>query len=724
MTWRTARELAGLPGMPSSERRTRERLARLGLPSRQRAGREGGGGMEYDCSALPAETRKAILVNQIAAVPVLPTAALATPIAKPIQSAALPAVATAARRPPSDQERACADARLILIQHAIDLAGLQGRDKACQMLALQLLTGQASAELQMAARLANRRARTAAVSARTLYRWLSQYQTDGWSGLLPAEQTREVVAALDEDVAEVLARYHSRNALYRNLSVAAKEVTKDLGRTYDSWEQLYGRARRALAKVDKVKLIKARHSGSERAAKLPYKKRDTSMLRPLDVCLVDGHTFKAKVRHPDHGAPFAPEVTLVIDAATRRVCGWSASLSENTIAVGDAMRHAVGNAGVWAIVYSDNGAGERAKVFDCPVDGIMKRLGSDHRTGIAGHPQGHGLIERSWRTHMINVARRFGSYQGSDVDQGTLRKVRADIDKERRALKRAESSGGVVALTPKVPSWQQFLDAVEAGVAEYNACHRHRSLPRRADNKRMTPDEAWEAMFEPELQVKLDVQQLRMTFMPSVLRTATRGLVTLFNQDYTADELMGMAVDGKQVSVRYDIHDPSFVLIYTTAGEFVCQAKWDGRKGDYFPKAVIDHAREQRARRAVRRLEDKVELALREISGPPLAETLLLPEPSAPEVLVPIVVGTSFAEPLPTSHDEVEEVRATLRRPFFESESDRYEWLMGHRGEWSGEDTQWVRGYVAGAEYAGLREYFQSRGLAWDDDEAIFKSAR
>lgn len=37
MTWLTARELAGLPGMPGSERRTRDKLAQLQVPMRSRA---------------------------------------------------------------------------------------------------------------------------------------------------------------------------------------------------------------------------------------------------------------------------------------------------------------------------------------------------------------------------------------------------------------------------------------------------------------------------------------------------------------------------------------------------------------------------------------------------------------------------------------------------------------------------------------------------------------
>ena len=57
MTWLTAQEIAGLPGMPTSERRTRDKLAALAVESRPRAGRMGGGGLEYNPAGLPEETR-------------------------------------------------------------------------------------------------------------------------------------------------------------------------------------------------------------------------------------------------------------------------------------------------------------------------------------------------------------------------------------------------------------------------------------------------------------------------------------------------------------------------------------------------------------------------------------------------------------------------------------------------------------------------------------------
>lgn len=729
-TWLTARELAGLPGMPGSERRTRDKLLALQVPSRPRTGRQGGGGNEFDCSALPAETRQALMLDQVAKAGAVVAAQQEAPL--PLAPAAAPAGAlapTAAqpeRRPPSQADKAVADARMVLVDQVLRLSAVSGSKKAARLLALQLETGECSQDLLAAARTANQRARTAAVAPRSLERWLSIYRKDGWWGLLPASSDPGTME-LEQDVAAVLGLYHSRDPQWRNLSAAAKEVNRRLDRPHDEWNRLYQRAKRVLPKLDKVSLYKARHSGAERAAKLPFKRRDTTVLKPLDVALMDGHTFKAKVRHPDHGAPFAPEVTVVIDAATRLICGWSVALSENVIAVGDSMRHSVGNNGIHAIYYSDNGAGETAKQLDCPVTGIVARLGSEHRTGIPGHPQGHGLIERSWRTHMINCARQFGSYQGKDVDSNTLRRASAELAKEQRALKRAEATGEVVQLSTKAPTWKQFIDAVERAVLEYNTLHRHRSLPKHTSGplagKHMTPQEAWDAMLDPQLQHIPGQMELRMLFMPAMLRTAKRGEVTFLNQVYFSHELM--AVDGEQVRVHYDIHDPSFVLVFTTEGEYVCQAKWNANRIDYFPKPVIEMAREKRVRTAVKRLDGKIDLALRELQGVTNQNTVSLPAPSAPVVLVPTVEAMPVSSLQAVSSSTPDgAAQAAPGRPFFDTASDRYEWLMQHRARWQDGDAAWVAEYVGSEDYAELQSYYSGRGLDWKDDGEVFKSAR
>lgn len=748
MTWFTARELAGLPGMPGTERRTREKLERLALPTRTRAAR--GGGLEYDTAALPADTRAAIAARTVAqaAGPALalvdtpPVTSFAPPAPPPVP-ADLPLAPQPepVRKPPTLADKAVADARTLLVNMVLELEPLHGVKRACAIVALQLASGQAPAELQATARTANQRARAGQVSARTLERHLATYRAQGWWGLLPAQPAAPSLASVDQDVAAVLGLYHSRDARFRKLSGAAKEVTRQLGRDFDTWRALYARARRALSKFGQsheanTALIKARFApGAQRDARLPFRWRDTANMAPGDVWLIDGHTFKAKVRHPDHGAPFAPEFTVCIDGRSRMLTGWSVDLSENVRAVGAALRHGIGQWGVPAILYGDNGAGETAKQMDCPIDGFCARLGIEHRTGIPGKPQGHGIVERVHQTLGINAARNFATYQGKDVDGGTFRKVASELAKEQRAVRRAEKTGEVITLNNKVPSWQDFIAAIEKAVHEYNTQHRHRSLPKRADGKHMTPAEAWAAGIKADEQVTLTEPELREMFMPAVLRTAQRGMVTFFNQSYAAPELMRRDVDGHQVSVRYDIHDPSWVRVYTLAGEYVCDARFDAARRAFFPTPVIEMAKEKRAKAAIRRRELQIDLALRELRPTVDAgNTLSLPQPSTPVVVVPCTPEASSSLPLASSGGEAAHAKtaglspagAASGRPFFfDTQSDRYEWLMAHQGAWTQEDAQWLAAYVASDDYAHLAGYYAARGLEWSEpgDAPGFKSA-
>jgi putative transposase len=730
MNWLSARDIAGLPGFELSARRTRDKLTALKVPSRNKAGR--GGGLEYDCAALPQATRQALmLLSSAQAVPAPGLAVMALAPASFAPPPAMPAPIAPVntpepqRKPPSHAEKQVADARMQLVDQLLLLAQSSGTTRASQVLALQLASGECSSALQAAAKLANQRARTSAVGERTLFNYLSDYRRGGWWALLPAPKAQ--AGEVDHDVACVLGKFMSTDAQFRNMSLAAIEVTKQLGRPYDTWRNLYDRARRALPKVDTIALIKARHTGAERAAKLPFKRRDTLMLKPLDVWLIDGHTFKAKVRHPEHGAPFAPEVTVVIDAATRLITGWSTSLSETTIAVGDALRHAVGNCGVPAILYSDNGGGETGKQIDCPVAGLLARLGVEHRTGIAGHPQGHGLIERSWRTTMINCARQFGSYQGQDADAGTFRKAALALASEQRAVKRAQATGEVIQLNTKCPSWRQFMDAVQEAVQNYNQQHRHRGLPKHETGtlagQRMTPKEMWDATLDTDLQHKLTPQALNMLFMPALLRTAKRGEVQFLNQIYFNSALM--AVDGQQVRVHYDLHDASAVQVFTTDGEFVCEALFNANKIDYFPKPVIEMAREKRVKGIVKRRQAQIDTALAELGTAHDAglSTQFLSAPDSNSYLVPQLPADRVSSlhgrmPLELVAAAHPVQVAAAGRPFFENSSDRYEWLMAQPGQWQNGDANWISSYVASEDYAQLLDYYTARGLDWKDDNA------
>jgi hypothetical protein len=50
-------ELAGLPGMPSSKKRTKDKVEQLAKPSQVQEKQERGGAKEYHISSLPPETQ-------------------------------------------------------------------------------------------------------------------------------------------------------------------------------------------------------------------------------------------------------------------------------------------------------------------------------------------------------------------------------------------------------------------------------------------------------------------------------------------------------------------------------------------------------------------------------------------------------------------------------------------------------------------------------------------
>ncbi|HDR1420421.1 TPA: Mu transposase C-terminal domain-containing protein, partial [Pasteurella multocida] len=68
--------------------------------------------------------------------------------------------------------------------------------------------------------------------------------------------------------------------------------------------------------------------------------------------------------------------------------------------------------------------------------------------------------------------------------------------------------------------------------------------------------------------------EARDLFRPSVLRVAQRGWINLFNNVYFSQKLLD--VDGQQVQVSIDIHDPSSVIIRLKDGTYVCEAMLDG----------------------------------------------------------------------------------------------------------------------------------------------------
>ena len=599
--WFTVQELTGCQSFPNTERGGRKFLDKIvkDKPDIKRK-RQGTKAFEYAFSGLPEQIQNELChrfsVSIVKAKPKSLPADL-----RQVELKAL-----------TEKQREVAGARMALVAQVAQLEHAQPRYKAIKFFCEQIKHGGISDDLMRLVETANnKKGKNRTLSDRTLNQWVLDYEkADTPEERLKALAPMQRVAKKAEEIVwlpDFLAVYRQTNGI--NVAEAYHYFSAEWDARFADeplrleMKPSIDQVRAALAKLPKhIKEI-GRKTGSELRALNTYVKRDWSVLQVNDVWVGDGHAMKLKVAHPEHGRPFIPEVTLIMDAPCRFIVGWSASLAENVLAVADALRYGVERYGIPAIYYSDNGGGEKNWMLDGDITGMLPRLGINHQTGIPGNPQGRGIIERVHQTILYCIARQFETYHGTGADRDTIRQVSTaviSLDKAKRK--------GATQLTPKqqwavgkLPSWNQFLDAVQAGVDWYNNEHVHSEIG-------MTPAQKRRQLMEkvnPDDLVFVTPVEARDLFRPSTLRVAQRGWLQLFNNYYFSAKLLD--VDGQKVQVMFDIHDPSQVIVRKQDGTFVCYAELDGNKRDAFPMPFVEKTRQERSDRRLKNVLEKAD---------------------------------------------------------------------------------------------------------------------
>lgn len=587
-----------LSTLPQAHKNVLDKAKRENWESRKRVGK--GGGVEYALCSLPQtlqdEIRTKFAVSIVKAKPKSLPADLRQVELKTL----------------TEKQREVAGARMALVAQVAQLEQAQPRYKAIKFFCEQIKHGGISDDLMRLVETANnKKGKNRTLSDRTLNQWVLDYEkADTPEERLKALAPMQRVAKKAEEIVwlpDFLAVYRQTNGI--NVAEAYHYFSAEWDARFADeplrleMKPSIDQVRAALAKLPKhIKEI-GRKTGSELRALNTYVKRDWSVLQVNDVWVGDGHAMKLKVAHPEHGRPFIPEVTLIMDAPCRFIVGWSASLAENVLAVADALRYGVERYGIPAIYYSDNGGGEKNWMLDGDITGMLPRLGINHQTGIPGNPQGRGIIERVHQTILYRIARQFETYHGTGADRDTIRQVSTaviSLDKAKRK--------GATQLTPKqqwavgkLPSWNQFLDAVQAGVDWYNNEHVHSEIG-------MTPAQKRRQLMEkvnPDDLVFVTPVEARDLFRPSTLRVAQRGWLQLFNNYYFCAKLLD--VDGQKVQVMFDIHDPSQVIVRKQDGTFVCYAELDGNKRDAFPMPFVEKTRQERSDRRLKNVLEKAD---------------------------------------------------------------------------------------------------------------------
>lgn len=591
----------------------------------------------------------------------------------------------------SDRERAVATARLAFVREIERVSGIIGKEGAIRHLVDCSRLGNLPSILleQITTAMACKRGET--LTRRTLYRWMADYAERGETGLLPSQSKIIPVPAWFDDFLR-----HYRKPQHPSVALAYSEFCKELAARGEVNPPSIHAVRRLLAKMRAPEREAGRATGNALLKLRPYQRRDTSELWPGDVYTADGTTFDAEVLHPGNGQPFKPEVTAVLDVATRRCVGLSISLSESRFTVLDALRMACCFGGIPAMFYTDSGPGYLNRLLLDDRTGMFRRLGIEPCRAIPGRPQGKGLMERGVKTLWVRAAQGLESYTGAlmdgDAAHRNFRRSRAALKAGKRAV---------------LPTWDEFKKHVLARVEEYNSSP-HKGLPRYRDSlgrmRHYSPDEYWRAFeargFAP---VRVPEGMESELFMPGERRKCRNGWVLFQNGNYFAPELADY--HDEFVEVRYDIWDSARVWCWTLDGRHICEAALEGNTRPYFPLSQVEAAREKRVKAQVGRINDKLQRVA------PGAE-IILPEPDATPALDvadstrPCIDLTPAPDAAPVEA-EPEEQRPAL----FASQFDRFRWLRRHPEQQTEADAAFIETYRKGEEYADMHELLAIEGI-------------
>lgn len=621
-------ELVGLPGMPGTAQGVRYSIKKMASSEHFRRKRAGSKTIEYSIDCLPPITQQALRERHVAQLMATDPQEITTQppvkrerkqnVVQPVEAyRGSPQLVEERLNALTENQRKVAEARIALVCEVLRISQEPGFScaSAIRFIVARLAQGNLEDRLESLVITANaRKGKERTLSAITFKRWIAAFnkaQNAAERLLLLAPGKRDEIKP--EEISwlpEFLAQYRQANG--RPMSEAYEDFVAEWQRRHADEPYMlevmpsYDVVRYAMKKLPEVVKQKGRVTGSEYRQLEGFTRRDWTAMPVNYVWIGDGHGMKLKCAHPIHGRPFSPEVTFVIDGGTRFVVGWSLDLAENVFAVAGAIQHGIRNHGKPFLYYSDNGSGETADMLDKEIVGILPRLGIKHPTGIAGNPQGRGIIERLNRTLPMRIARRYRTYFGKGADRESLRVLNRDLRSAFNALQQDNPlNARQKSAMRELPSWSELIEAIREGVEWYNN-RPHSELPMKPNGRHYSPAEfRKKRLAEENTEIEwLSDLELRDMFRPMVERPVRRCEIQWLNNIYYAPELRDE--HGRKVLISYDIHDAERITVRRKDGSFICEAIWNGNKRAAFPVTAEYHKQQQRIKGMRKRAEEKI----------------------------------------------------------------------------------------------------------------------
>ena len=554
--WYSASELAGLPGMPSTERRVRSRAERLAWNRRKRIK---GKGWEYHISSLPPETRNHLMREQAA------TIAVSLVESKYLESVEKAAKALDERRLKAKEEGLKAFAalpdgpkkqRIRARKFVIELlwefrrhhAGTKQTTRQAFCDAVNADEIEIPAWVQV---MLPRRQGVYHLTEPTLERWEQAYQAHGIMALADGYGNRQGQSKIDQNealqqiVLGCILKYPHITPKKIKQFLAAEHSDLDIvsegaiRRYVNRWKEENAQLWTYLTNPDQWKNVHMVAFGSHFDNITRINQLWEMDSTPADWMLKDG-------RHCVIG---------VIDLATRQL-KFRVSKTSKAEAVCLTFRDAVLKWGVPETVRTDNGKDYVSQHFDS----VLRELEIVHELCLPFASEQKGTIERAMRTMSHGILDLLPGFIGHNVAE---RKV---IEARKSFAERVMKHGEVVEVEMTAEELQRKLD---------EWCEHVYGKDPHAGLDGRSPFEA--AAGQPVRRIA-DPRALDMLLMEVAgTRTVTKKGIRFEHGFYTAPELV--AYMQQEVKLRRDPDDIGRLYVYSIEGEFICVAECDARLG-------------------------------------------------------------------------------------------------------------------------------------------------
>lgn len=437
----------------------------------------------------------------------------------------------------------------------------------------------------------------------------------------------------------------------------------------------------------------------------PYIERDISKLEVGDVLIADGHKLNFQVINPFTGKPTRATLVGFLDWKSGALVGYEIMLEENTQCIASALRMAILNLDIIPkIVYQDNGRAFRAKYFqDCDFEelgfsGVYQNLGIKSVFAKPYNARAK-VIERFFLEFQEEFEKLLPSYTGTSIQTKPARLMRNEkLHKQMH--------------TDFIPTIEQAI-----GFINYWLDYKHsKGCP---NDKSRSIQEVLDSVEKQNI----DKNKLDDLMLKTDLKTIQRNGIRFLQANYYHDKLYGLK---ERVVVRYCLFDLTKVKIYSSQGEFICEAKRVEKvhpmayhmgnikdMEDFKQKIQKQQKLKNKTLKAVKKYlpaEDILTICKSELYLNNLNEAVR-PFFTKSEILEKEgnflktqmeeeIIETNVIELKPSKQKSRDE---QISKRFFTSDYEKYEWLIKN-GCTNFEDRNWLAKYIKSDEYKEIYE--------------------